>query len=150
LDGALKVYQAAKQSAHNYPEDRLDALMGDHWSRLWFAQGNVEAASLWAREHRLDPVDNIPYALEIEQLGVARVLLALVTAYGPMHKGEGYEALALLARLLEAAEAQKRTGSIIKILPLLALAYQAQGDVDRALSTLLWQAWRRKSHSGSS
>jgi LuxR family maltose regulon positive regulatory protein len=44
--------------------------------------------------------------------------------------------VALLSRLLEAAEAGKRAGSLIHILPLLALAFQAQGDVDRALSAL--------------
>jgi LuxR family maltose regulon positive regulatory protein len=136
LDGALEAYQAAKRSAHNYPEDRLAALMGDRWCWLWLAQGNVETAFRWAREHRLGPVDPIPYVLEIEQLGVARVLVALATAQGPTPGGEGHEALALLARLLEAAEAQERTGSLIKILPLLALAFQAQGDVDRALSAL--------------
>jgi LuxR family maltose regulon positive regulatory protein len=136
LHGALEAYRAAKRSAQNYPEDRLAALMGDRWCRLWLAQGKVEAASQWAREHRLGPVDTVPYVLEIEQLGVARVLVALAAAQGPRHGGGGHKAEALLARLLEAAEAQGRTGSVIKILPLLALAFQAQGDVDRALATL--------------
>jgi LuxR family maltose regulon positive regulatory protein len=42
----------------------------------------------------------------------------------------------LLARLLEAAEAARRVGSVIKILALQALAFQAQGDVGQALSAL--------------
>jgi LuxR family maltose regulon positive regulatory protein len=142
LDGALEAIQAAKRSAHNYPEDRLAALMGDMWSRLWLAQGNVGAASRWAREHRLSPVEPVPYVREVEQLVVARVLVALAATgdqsgrSGPTHGGEVHKAQALLARLLEGAEAGERTGSMIKILPLLALAFQAQGDVDRALSAL--------------
>jgi LuxR family maltose regulon positive regulatory protein len=73
---------------------------------------------------------------EVEQLVVARVLVTLAAAQGPTHGGEAHKAQALLARLLEGAEAGERTGSVIKILPLLALAFQAQGDVDRALSAL--------------
>jgi LuxR family maltose regulon positive regulatory protein len=42
----------------------------------------------------------------------------------------------LLAELLEAAEGAERTGSMIKLLPLQALAFQARGDLDQALPTL--------------
>jgi LuxR family transcriptional regulator, maltose regulon positive regulatory protein len=41
-----------------------------------------------------------------------------------------------LERLLKAAESQKRTGSILQILVVQALAFQAQGDIPHALASL--------------
>ena len=46
------------------------------------------------------------------------------------------EAMGLLERLLQAAEAGGRTGSVIEILVLQALAHQAQGDIPAALVPL--------------
>ena len=47
-----------------------------------------------------------------------------------------HQAIALLTQLLAAAEAQERMGSIIKILVVLALAREAQGDVSAAVTSL--------------
>jgi LuxR family maltose regulon positive regulatory protein len=58
---------------------------------------------------------------------LAQVLLA---------QGETGTALQLLARLSEAAELAGRTGSLIKILALQALAFSAADITDRALSVL--------------
>jgi len=46
------------------------------------------------------------------------------------------QSIDLLARLLEAAEADERTGSTIKILVVQALAYEAQGDLPAAIASL--------------
>ena len=46
------------------------------------------------------------------------------------------EASGLLERLLSAAEAGQRTGNVIEILVLQALAHQAQGDVPAAVASL--------------
>ena len=46
------------------------------------------------------------------------------------------EAMGLLERLLPAAEAGARTGSVIEILVLQALAHQTQGDIPAALLPL--------------
>jgi Flp pilus assembly protein TadD len=47
-----------------------------------------------------------------------------------------HEAIGLLERLLQAAEEGKRTGSVIEILVLQALAHQQQGDIPAALAAL--------------
>ena len=47
-----------------------------------------------------------------------------------------HEAMGLLERLLQAAEAGERTGSVIEILVLQALAHQAHGDIPAALVPL--------------
>ena len=44
--------------------------------------------------------------------------------------------MGLLERLLQAAEAGERTGSVIEILVLQALAHQTQGDIPAALLPL--------------
>ena len=46
------------------------------------------------------------------------------------------EAMGLLERLLQAAEEGERTGSVIEILVLQALAHQMQGDIPAALVPL--------------
>ncbi|NEP20033.1 MAG: helix-turn-helix transcriptional regulator, partial [Leptolyngbya sp. SIO4C1] len=53
-----------------------------------------------------------------------------------LRTGEIHQTTDLLTRLLAAAEAQERTGSIIKILVVLALANEAQGDVAAAMTSL--------------
>ena len=47
-----------------------------------------------------------------------------------------HEATRLLERLLRAAEEGARTGSVIEILVLQALAHQARGDIPAALASL--------------
>jgi LuxR family maltose regulon positive regulatory protein len=51
-------------------------------------------------------------------------------------QGKPGEALRLLARLLEEAQAVGRMGSVIEVLALQALAFQAQDNLDQALSAL--------------
>ena len=46
------------------------------------------------------------------------------------------QAIELLERLLQAAEAKRRIGSVIEILVLQALAHQAQGNISAALESL--------------
>jgi LuxR family maltose regulon positive regulatory protein len=63
--------------------------------------------------------DDLPYPREVEYLTLARVLVA---------QGRHPEASYLLARLLESAEGGARTGSVIEILILRALALDAAGQ----------------------
>src|SRR5205823_8022256 len=96
-------------------------------ARLQLAQGDLAAAARWAQQRGLGPDDEPGYPREPEYLVLARVLLAQDRP-GP--------ALALLKRLHAAAAAQRRTGSTIEILALLALASAAMGDEDAALGCL--------------
>jgi LuxR family maltose regulon positive regulatory protein len=94
---------------------------------LLLAQGNVAAAIRWAQQHGLSPEDEPSYPHEQEYLVLARVLLA---------QDRPGEALALLDRLLGQAAAQDRTGSVIEIQALRALALAAGGDEPAAVRTL--------------
>jgi LuxR family maltose regulon positive regulatory protein len=103
-------------------------------SRVWVAQGRLGEALGWAREQGLEVSDDLSYLREFEHITLARVLLA---RYKSDHADHFMlEAMGLLERLLKAAQEGERTGSVIEILVLQALAYQAQGDIPAALMPL--------------
>jgi LuxR family transcriptional regulator, maltose regulon positive regulatory protein len=96
-------------------------------ARLLLAQGDVRAAAGWAMAAGLSPDDEPDYPREPAYLVLARVLLA---------QDDPGRALTLLQRLLGAAASQGRTGSIIEIQALRALALAALGDDAGALAAL--------------
>jgi len=103
-------------------------------ARVWLAQGRVGKALDWARERGLSADDEPVYLREFEHVTLARTLLA-------QHADADDErslsdTTRLLDRLLAAAEAGARTGSVIEILVLRSLALQAAGDVPGAVDSL--------------
>jgi LuxR family maltose regulon positive regulatory protein len=96
-------------------------------ARLALAQGDVDAAAGWVRARRLTDDDEPSYPREREYLVLARVLLA---------QQAPERALGLLERMGARAAAQRRTGSVIEIQALRALARSAGGDQPGALDTL--------------
>jgi LuxR family maltose regulon positive regulatory protein len=96
-------------------------------ARLALAQGDVGAAVSWARTHDLTAEDEPSYPREREYLVLVRVLLA---------QQAPNRALRLLERLHAQAETQGRTGSVIEIQALQALARSASGDQPGALAAL--------------
>jgi LuxR family maltose regulon positive regulatory protein len=101
---------------------------------VWVAQGKVDDALSWARERGLSTEDDLSYLREFEHITLARVLLARYTSVRA--DSSIHEAIRLLERLLHAAEAGGRTGSVVEILVLLALAHQMRGDLAAALAPL--------------
>ena len=88
----------------------------------------------WAHEQGLSVDNELSYLLEFDHITLARVLLA---HYQSDPKDRSIqEALALLERLLKAAEERGGKGSVIEILIIQALAYHAQGNLPAALSSL--------------
>jgi LuxR family maltose regulon positive regulatory protein len=103
-------------------------------ARIWIAQGRLGEALGWAREQGLSVDDDLSYLREFEHITLARLLLA-------RHEGERaepslHEAARLLERLLLTAEEGRRTGRVIEILVLRALAHQALEDIPAALGFL--------------
>src|SRR5882757_9885292 len=103
-------------------------------ARLRVAQGELGEALGWARERGLSVADDLSYLREFEHITLARVLLAGYAAERAERTSQ--EATRLLERLLRAAEEGQRTGSVIEILVLQALARQARDDVPAALASL--------------
>jgi LuxR family maltose regulon positive regulatory protein len=96
-------------------------------ARLLLADDEVDQAARWLIERRLDADDEPSYPQERELLVLARVLLA---------QQRPEQARSLLARMGGAAQAQGRTGSLIEVRTLEALALDAAGEQARALAAL--------------
>jgi LuxR family transcriptional regulator, maltose regulon positive regulatory protein len=103
-------------------------------ARVQVAQGALGEALGWARERGLSVDDDLSYLREFEHITLARVLLAKHTedrAERSLH-----EVTLLLERLLRAAEEGARTGRVIEILVIQALAHQSRGEILAALASL--------------
>jgi LuxR family maltose regulon positive regulatory protein len=132
LAGALDLLdEAERQYVRNpLPDHPVAALK----ARVWVRQGMLTEALAWANEQSLSPADDLSYLREFEHLTLARVLIA---RYKTDRVDDALRAaLELLERLRQAAEEGSRTGSVIEILMLQALAHHAQDDLPRALAPL--------------
>jgi LuxR family maltose regulon positive regulatory protein len=126
-DGAL---EAMEEACRTYPRADVVALAYPAQSeraRLLLALGRVEEAARWTREQGLTEQDEVSYLREGDHLVLARVLLA---------QAEPDRALGLLERLDALAAFQGRTGSLLQIRALRALALQAAGEHQAALTLL--------------
>jgi LuxR family maltose regulon positive regulatory protein len=103
-------------------------------ARTWVRQGQLTEALSWTREQNLSIDDDLSYLREFEHLTLARVLIARYKT--DRVEDDLHAALGLLARLLQAAEAGGRNGSVIEILILQSLAHQAHGNQPLALGSL--------------
>jgi LuxR family maltose regulon positive regulatory protein len=133
LDGALDLLNEAERRyvSDFFPNVRPISAMR---TRVWIRQGRLSEALGWVRERGLSADDDLSYLREFKHITLARVLLA---QYAAERRGRFLdEASGFLERLLQAAEEGERTGSIIEILGLQALASQARGDSPAALASL--------------
>jgi LuxR family transcriptional regulator, maltose regulon positive regulatory protein len=133
LDGALDAIHEAQRL---YMPDFIPDVrpLPAQEARILLRQGRLAEANAWARARGLSPHDDLTYLREFEHVTLARVLLAQSTL--DPSDGSARDAFALLGRLLRAAEDGQRTGNVIEILVLLALAHQVRGDMPAALAAL--------------
>lgn len=93
-------------------------------ARIYLKQGRQDKTREWATECGLSLADEVSYLHEFEHLTLARLEIA-----NPLTND-------LLLRLLQAAEAQNRWGSVLDILLVQMLTHEAQGNSAQALATL--------------
>src|SRR5260370_13540243 len=123
-DQAFAVLQQAEQRLHT----RLyTAQLVAYRVRLWIAQREVTRAAAWGHACGLTTEDQPSYQREWEYLTLVRLRFV-------QHRAD--ETMSLLRRSLGMAEKGKRTGSMIEILMLQALAHQALGQTQQALFQL--------------
>lgn len=133
LDGALALLDEAERVYIRgpLPDVRPVAALK---IRVWLKQGRLAETLGWAREQGLSLDDEIRYTREFELITLARVFIA--GGKGNREVGSLSKATQLLERLLQAAENGGRFGSVIQILLLQALVFQAQDNLPRALAPL--------------
>jgi len=103
-------------------------------ARVWVAQGRWGEALSWVREQGLSVEDDLSYLHEFAHITLVRMLLARYK--NNQADRTILEAMRLLERLLKAAEDGGRTGHVIEILGLQALAQQTRGDSHAALVSI--------------
>jgi LuxR family maltose regulon positive regulatory protein len=103
-------------------------------ARLSLTQGRIDGARAWVREQGLAVDDELSYLREFQHVTLARVLLAEYAAAPSRLALDG--ATKLLERLRQAAEDGGRTGTVIEVLALQALAHRAGGDLSAALASV--------------
>ena len=133
LDGALdQLHEAERVYVSDYfPRVRPIAALK---ARIWIEQGKLGEALGWASAQGLSAGDELSYLREFEHITLARALLARAVQDRAAAQLDGVAAF--LERLLAAAEAGQRTGTVIEILALLALVEQARGDLEAALARI--------------
>jgi LuxR family maltose regulon positive regulatory protein len=132
LDGALVTLQRADEAIPNAEATRISRDIALIRTRIHLAQGNLTAAAEWVQTYDVDAGEHSAvvrpvYLRDHEHLTLARVLLA---------QRRNEEAMTLLAQLKESTMPAGRTARVIEGLALEALAYQAQGEHEQALTTL--------------
>jgi LuxR family transcriptional regulator, maltose regulon positive regulatory protein len=140
-DIASELSQKAMFLAEQYDIDNIKRIyVGQRQVRLWILQNKLELARQWIEEHSpagfsgSDAADDegskIPTYLlvnEFEQITKARFFIATK---------KPQEALDILSPLLDRVESQNRTGNLIEILILQALARFIHGNTAKALDSL--------------
>ncbi|MBN1933281.1 MAG: tetratricopeptide repeat protein [Anaerolineae bacterium] len=138
-DGAQAAVERARELAARFDATNLDDLSIEILqARLWIERGNLVAARRWAEARDLaagrrlaqpEDDDALPEyrLLKYELIVFARLLLA---------EDEIAPALTALDAALSMVERQQRPMLLIEIYILQALAFQAQGQPDRAFAAL--------------
>ena len=133
-----EVVDLLDEAARNYVGDFLPNVrpVPAVRARALIAQGKVDEALAWASEQGLSADDDLSYLREYEHVTLARALLA--RAFLARHGTERTldEVTGLLERLLRAAEEGGRTGTVIELLVLQALAHPTREENPAALVSL--------------
>jgi len=120
----IKTYNLAGESTVPY---WITNLMAAWRVRAWLVQDRLDEAVQWANRRGLDPNQEPTYVDALEYVALARIIFAQ-ERYG--------DAIRLLERLLEPAEAGAHTTRVIQILILQAMIHQAEGDSAKAMIPL--------------
>ena len=116
--------------------------------RIWITQSRFADAAAWAAERSVSADDDVEYLHEFEHVTLARLLIARSRARGggrdaadapdttDARATDATDAIRLLDRLLAAAVAGGRGGSVNEILVLQSLALDAQGRLLDAMAPL--------------
>jgi LuxR family transcriptional regulator, maltose regulon positive regulatory protein len=123
-------WQAIAEAERAVPDPGVASLLNPAIptrARLLLAHGDLAGARRWVEAQGLGEEDEPDYPREPEYLVLARLLLA--------HRAAD-RVLRLLAPVAAAGQEQGRLGSLIEARALQALALQATGDPDQALTAL--------------
>jgi len=133
LNGALEMLDNAERLYYRNPVPYMRPVAALR-TRVWLEKGHLTKALDWVHDQRLSVENDLNYMCEFEHVTLARVLMAEYN--NNPEETTLLNTMGLLERLLNAAEEGGRMGSLIEILILQALAYNAQEDTPKAIIAL--------------
>lgn len=136
LDGAMQVIQEAERLAQRHQYAYMETLLTSLRIRYYATQGDLASAERWARAQGFDLNEALKNDSEEEGIIAAWIRIVQASSQIPNSVYEMEKVLGTLNRLLAAEHASGRMWSVIKIFMLQALALQAMGEIDKAVSTL--------------
>jgi LuxR family maltose regulon positive regulatory protein len=123
---AHEALQEAKQTFIGFSPGGSDMVTA-HQAHIDLMRGEIESAERWAQANDLNIDDELELRREVEFLTLARVFIA---------QNRFEQALSLLARLHQNAQAIGKMQSVLETLMLQAMALSAQGHTEQALIKL--------------
>ncbi len=102
--------------------------------RLWVQQGRLSDAQAWASQREFSTEEALNFLNEYDQL--TRIRIQIAHYQSSQDENAIHEVLAMLKRLAELAEGGGRRGTLLEILVLQALTYEAKQDRLRAVATV--------------
>lgn len=133
LHGALDLLDEAERLYVRSPAPDVRPVAAVR-TRLLVREGRLAEALAWVGERGVSVDDELRYLREFEHITLAGVLIA--RSRRDRAAGSLQQAWALLEHLEKAADEGRRTGSLIEVLALQALAHAAHRDLPRALVPL--------------
>jgi LuxR family maltose regulon positive regulatory protein len=128
MAGAEKIVQKINMIAQESIVPTWIMNLNAAWqSRIWLAQGKLEAATRWARDSELVADKSPSYLNKYKYITMARILIA---------NGQEKDSTRLLQDMLKESEVGGDTTRAIEILILQALALHARGNTNQAVDTL--------------
>ena len=132
-DEALDLFDRAEESFRRGPMPEFRPVPALK-ARVWLKQGKLDDALKWAKERGLSPEDDLSFITEFEHITLARIL---ISQSAKDQTGASLDtAIDLLDRLAEAAEKGCRTGSLIEVRVLEAVAFESKGNIPKAIQLL--------------
>jgi len=138
-DAARAAIREAQQIAVEFDATDIDdRVVASYKTRLALAQGDLDTALRWVETHPLDSDAFTSIGNEFADISdffmTQHEMLTLARI--KMFQHQYSDALLILEPLLAQLEDQKYTGAVVKLLALIALAYQGKGDQNRALHAI--------------
>ena len=137
LDGALDLLSEAERLFFKSPSPDIHPI-ATLKARIWVSQGRLVEAADWARGRGLSVDDEPNYLAEFDHITFVKML---ITRFKTNLENDPADnsisaVFSLLERLLKAAEEGGRTGSVIEVLVMQALAHEATGDIPDGLTSI--------------
>ncbi len=138
LDGAVRMLEEAEALYLGGFAPDVQPIPASR-ARIRIAQGRLAEAEEWAHEHGVTPADPASYLAEYDQLTLVRLLIAqrrTRPGRAPRDDADVQAGIAMLDRIVDAALADGRGGSLVEAHLVRALAHHAAGHTGPALTDL--------------